>query len=154
MGLRIINYTPATLYPVDMAAPEEIEYEVISDISGDDITDQDLWMVDGDVCSEEEMLEIFYKEHVSEVQDEDEYQQGKGWLIRVLGYKEDDFQGHPAMLKIDVPYEDSSCQYALRDDFDPVWSDCLPDTYRAVDVSDLDPEEDDDYELDYDPDRD
>lgn len=142
MGLRIISYTPATLYPVDMAEPEDSEYVVISDISGKDITDEDLWMVDGEVCSEEEMLEIFYKDYVSEVQDEDEYQQGKSWLISVIGYKESDFQGHPAMLKIDVPYGDSSCQYALRDDFDPVGDNYLPDNYEEVDVSDLEPEED------------
>lgn len=151
MGLHIFNYTPATLYPVDMAEPADSDYEVISDISGDDITDQDLWMVDGDVCSEEEMLEIFYKDYVSEVQDEDEYQRGKDWLIRVLRYKEEDFQGHPTMLKIDVPYEEDSCQYALEDDFDPIGNDYLPDDYRAVDISDLDAEEDD-YEPDREPD--
>ena len=153
MGLRIISYTPATLYPVDMAEPADCEYVVISDISGKDITDQDLWLVDGGVCSEDEMLEVFYKDYVSEVQDEEEYQRGKSWLIRVLGYTGEDFQGDPIMLKIDVPYEyddeDDDCQYALRDDFDPIENDYLPDDYTAVDVSDLVPEEDD-YEPDYD----
>ena len=72
MGLRITGYTSAVLYPIDNASPEEIEYAVISDISGDDITDENLWKVGRDICSEGEMVELFNDRYVSKVENEDE----------------------------------------------------------------------------------
>ena len=144
MGLKITNYSPAVLYPIDDAHPEEIDYVVISDISGDEIDDDDIWEVDGDICYREEMLDIFYDNYVSEVTDEEEYQKGKEWLIRECSYEEQDFEEHPIMLKIDVSYgKNDDCQYALKDDFDPVGDDYLPDDFRQVDVDDLEPDEED-----------
>lgn len=149
MGLKITYYSPAVLYPIDDAHPEEIDYVVISDISGDEIDDDDIWEVDGEICSREEMLDIFYDQYVSEVTDEEEYQKGKQWLIENFSYEEKDFEEHPTMLKIDVPYgKNDDYQYALEDDFDPVGDDYLPDDFKQVDVDDLEPDEED-YEPDY-----
>lgn len=149
MGLKIINYSPAVLYPIDDAHPEEFDYVVISDISGDEINDDEIWEVDGEICSEKEMLDIFYDSYVSEVTDEEEYQKGKEWLIREVSYEEQDFEKHPTMLKIDVPYgRNDDCQYALENDFDPIGDDYLPDDFRHLDVNDLEPDEED-YEPDY-----
>ena len=149
MGLKITYYSPAVLYPIDDAHPEEIDYVVISDISGDEIDDDDIWEVDGEICSREEMLDIFYDQYVSEVTDEEEYQKGKQWLIENFSYEEKDFEEHPTMLKIDVSYgKNDDYQYALEDDFDPVGVDYLPDDFKQVDVDDLEPDEED-YEPDY-----
>ena len=149
MGLKIINYSPAVLYPIDSAHPEEFDYVVISDLSGDEIDDDEIWEVDGEICSEKEMLDIFYDSYVSEVTDEEEYQKGKEWLIRELSYEEQDFEEHPTMLKIDVPYgRNNDYQYALEKDFDPIGNDYLPDDFRHLDVNDLEPDEED-YEPDY-----
>ena len=143
MGLRITSYTPAVLYPVDDACPEEIECEVISDISGEDITNEELWMVDGDICSEEEMLELFNNDYVSEVTDEREYEKAKRYLIEQGGCTEDMFKDHPDLLRIDVPHRQTAwnCMYAFAEDFDPIGDDYLPDGYRAVDIADLEPED-------------
>ena len=149
MGLKINYYSPATLYPIDNAHPEEFDYVVTSDLSGDEIDDDEIWEVDGEICSEKEMLDIFYDSYVSEVTDEEEYQKGKEWLIREFSYEEQDFEEHPTMLKIDVPYgRKDDCQYALEKDFDPIGNDYLPDDFRHLDVSDLEPDEED-YEPDY-----
>ena len=149
MGLKITYYSPAVLYPIDDAHPEEIDYVVISDISGDEIADGDIWEVDGQICSEKEMLDIFYDQYVSKVTDEEEYQKGKEWIIREFHYEEQDFEEHPTILKIDIPYgKNDDYQYALENDFDPIGNDYLPDDFRHLDVSDLEPEEED-YEPDY-----
>lgn len=148
MGLKITYYSPAVLYPIDDAHPEEVDYVVTSDLSGDEIDDDEIWEVDGDICSEEEMLNIFYDEYVSEIKDEEEYQKGKQWLIKNYSYEEKDFEEHPTMLKINVPYRNDDCQYALEDDFNPVVDDdYLPKDFKQVDVDDLEPDEEDyDYE--------
>lgn len=149
MGLKITYYSPAVLYPIDDAHPEEVEYIVTSDISGDEIDDDDIWEVDGDICSREEMLDIFYDQYVSKVTDEEEYQLAKEWLINTYSYKEDDFKDHPTILCIDIPFDNhQDHQYALEDDFDPVGDDYLPDDFKQVDVDDLEPDEED-YEPDY-----
>lgn len=142
MPIYITNYSysPAILYPIDNARPAEYDYdiEVISDLTGKDITNEVIWLIDdGDVCSEEEMLEHFNDEYVSDVNDENEYQKGKEWMIEVLGYEEEDFENRPPMLKINVPYEKSDCQYDLKDNFDPIESDCLPQNWRQLDDDDL-----------------
>ena len=148
MGLKITYYSPAVLYPIDAAHPEEVEYVVTSDISGNEIDDDDIWEVDGEICSEKEMLDIFYDYYVSEVTDEEEYQKGKEFLIKNFSYEEKDFEEHPTMLKIDVPYgKNDDYQYALEDDFDPIGNDYLPDDFRHLDVNDLES-----YEKDYEPD--
>ena len=143
MGVRVVNYSysPEVLYPIDDAHPEEVGYdiEVDSDISGKDITGKEIWELDDEtICSKEEMLDIFYDSYVSKVTNEEEYQKGKEWLIREFLYEEQDFEEHPTMLKIDVPYErDDDCQYALENDFDPIDNNYLPDDWRELDEADL-----------------
>lgn len=98
----------------------------------------EVWLVDGEICYEKEMLDIFYDNYVSEVTDEEEYQKGKQWLIKNFSYEEKDFEEHPTMLKIDVLYgRNDDCQYALENDFDPIGNDYLPDDFKQVDVEDL-----------------
>lgn len=139
--IKNYSYSPAKLYPVDDAHPEEYDYdlEVISDLSGKDITNETIWQIDdGDICSEEEMLEYFNDEYVSDVNDEGEYQKGKEWMLEVfLGYEEKDFENHPSMLKINVPYGKSDCQYALEDDFDPIRDEYLPQDWKELDDDEL-----------------
>lgn len=142
MPIYITNYSysPAILYPIDNARPEESDYdiEVISDLSGEDITGETIWLIDDeDVCSEEEMLEYFNDKYVSEVIDESEYQKGKEWLFKTFDYEEKDFENHPQMLKIKVPYGKDECQYALEDDFDPIEGDYLPPKWKELDEDDL-----------------
>ena len=142
MPVYITNYyySPAKLYPVDDAHPEECDYdlEVISDLSDKDITNETIWQIDdGDICSEEEMLEYFNKEYVSDVIDESEYQKGKEWLIKVFDYEEKDFENHPPMLKINVSYLEDTCQYALKENFDPIGDEYLPDDWRELDAEEL-----------------
>lgn len=145
MGLRITSYSPAVLYPIDNASPEEIEYVVISDISGDDITDEDLWKVDGDVCSEDEMLELFNDSYVSKVEDGDEYEKAKRYLIDERGCDEDMFKDHPDLLRIDVPdmVAGWDCMYAFAEDFDPIEDDYLPNDFHRTDIDHLEPEDED-----------
>ena len=138
--IKNYSYSPAKLYPVEDAHPEECDYdlEVVSDLSGDDITNDNIWEIDdGDICSEEEMLEYFNREYVSDVADEKEYQRGKAWMIKVLDYGEKDFENNPLMLKINVPYLEYECQYALKDNFDPIGNDYLPDNWRELDAEEL-----------------
>lgn len=143
MGLRITGYTSAVLYPIDDASPEEIEYAVISDLSGDDITDENLWKVGRDVCSEGEMVELFNDRYVSKVENEDEYEKAKRYLIDERGCKEDMFKDHPDLLRVDVPDTRAGwdCMYAFAEDFDPVGDDYLPDDFEPVDIEDLEPED-------------
>ena len=142
MGLRIKRYIPAKLYPVDDAYPEEVDYIVISDISGDDITDKDLYLVDGQVCSKDEMLEIFCDEYVSEITDEKEYQEVKDFLINFLDYNESDFDKHPKIIKINMPFDrDHDYCYELADDLKYSIRDYLPDDFYHVDIWDLEVED-------------
>ena len=136
MGLKITGHQNAS----DLG-PELYDYKVYSDISDDEIDEDEIWKVDGQICSEEEMLGIFFDEYVSEVNNEDDYQKGKEWLIKVVGKKEEDFKNHPIMLKIDVPYGTDECQYALTADFDPVNDEYLPKDFVHLEVSDLEPDE-------------
>lgn len=134
--IKNYSYSPAKLYPVDDAHPEECDYdlEVISDLSGKDITNKTVWQIDnGDICSEEEMLEYFNNEYVSEIVDEREYQKGKKWIIEFFGYTEKDFENHPTILKINVPCFESSCQYALETIFDPIGYEFLPEDWEELD---------------------
>ena len=139
--IKNYSYSPAKLYPIDNAHPEEYDYdiEVISDLTGDDITGEAIWLIDDeDVCSEEEMLDYFNSKYVSDVDNENEYQKGKEWLIKVFDYEEKDFENHPPMLKINVPYgRNNDYQYALENDFDPIGNDYLPDDWRELDAEEL-----------------
>ena len=141
MGLKLKYHSSAVLYPIDLAHPEESEYEVISDITGDDITGEELWDVDGNICSRDEMLYIFYRDYVTEIKDKDEYEKAKNYLKTEFGWTDDMF-GKNKLLKIKqgdgYTYDD--------DDFDIY--EYLPDDWCQVDESDL--EVDDDYEPDYD----
>lgn len=138
MGIKVTYYSPEVLYPIDDAHPEEIDYVVTSDISGDEIDDDEIWLVDGDVCSKEEMLNYFFDEYVEEVTDEKEYQKGKEWILKnFIGYTEEDFKTHPVILKINVPWEHGPFQYALEDNFNPIGDDFIPDDFRNVDAEDL-----------------
>lgn len=143
MGLKITHYSPAMLYPIDNAHPDETEYGVFSDISGDEINEDEIWEVDGDICSEEEMLDIFYDSYVSEVEDEEEYQKGKQLLIGSHKYQEKDFDNHPNMLK--VYNADDDYDYVLEDDFSPIMDGYLPDDFKHLDISDLEFDDDDYY---------
>ena len=159
MAVNIYNYkyTPAKLDPVDDAYPEEVDYEVeiISDISGDDITNEDSFyeLDDGSICSEKEMLEIYFNDFVSKVETEEEYQKGKKFLIEELGYSEDDFKDHPSLLRIDGI--EKHPLYAFEENFNPDDYDYLPNGWCHKYYEDLeeqaleeyDPrQEDEDYE--------
>lgn len=137
MSVKITYYSPEKLYPIDDAHPEEVEYVVTSDISGDEIDEDEIWLVDGDVCSEEEMLNYFFNEYVEKVEDEKEYQKAKEWLIKYIDYKEEDFEEHPVILKINVPWEHGPFQYAVERDFSPIGDNYIPDDFKQVDVEDL-----------------
>ena len=141
MGLKITHYSPAVLYPIDYAHPEEYEYEVISDITGEDITGEELWSVNHYICSRDEMLDIFYRDYVTEVTDEEEKEKARNYLKTEYGWTDDMF-GKNKLLKIKQGYD-----YSYDDeDFDV--DEYLPDDWYPVDESDL--EVDDDYEPDYD----
>ena len=138
--IRNYYYSPAVLYPIDDAHPEECDYdlEVISDLSDKDITNKNIWQIDdNDICSEEEMLEYFNNKYVSDVTDEEEYQKGKEWIIRELHYEEQDFENHPQMIKISIPYSEYKFQYAFKDNFDPIGDGYLPNDWRELDEEEL-----------------
>ena len=140
MPARVVNYsyTPAKLYPTDEAYPEEVDYdiEVESDISGKDITGEDVWEIeDKKLCSESEMLDYFNKEFVSPVENEEDYLEAKKYLIEERGYKEEDFKNSPKLLKID--YYDDVVRYAFKDDFDPIGDYYLPEDWCKLDEYDL-----------------
>ena len=139
MSVKVINYdyTPARLYPVDDAHPEEVDYdiEVESDISGDDITGEEIWEIDDNlICSKDEMLEYFNEEYVSPVETEEEYIEAKKHLIEEEGYKEEDFNNNPKLLRIDYGDE---VRYAFEENFDPIEDHYLPDDWCELDDSDL-----------------
>lgn len=158
MGVNVVNYSykRARLYPIDDAYPEEIDYdiEVESDISGDDITGEDIWELDdGTICSQKEMIEMFFEDFVTDVSEE-EYEEAKHAFIKDFSIDslaaEDMFADHPKMIKVDL--DDGEIHYFLKDSFDPIEDDMLPKDWRLLDQSDLeeiafddfDPE--DDYE--------
>lgn len=150
MPVRVTNYsyTPARLYPIDDAYPEEVDYdiEVESDISGKDITGEDIWEIDDkQVCSEDEMLEYFNEEFVSPVENEEDYLEAKKYLIEERGYKEEDFKNSPELLKIDYGDE---VGYAFKEGFDPIGDDYLPQDWCKLDESDLEEIAFDDFDPD------
>ena len=141
MAVKVVNYsyTPARLYPVDDAYPEEVDYdlEVESDLSGKDITGEEIWQIDyNQLCSKDEMLEYFNEECVSPVETEEEYLEAKKYLIEEEGYKEEDFNNNPKLLRID--YSDET-RYAFEENFDPIEGegDYLPADWCELDNSDL-----------------
>lgn len=72
MGVKVISYSPAVLYPVDFAHPEEMEIEVVSDYSGKIITDKYVWIdKDGEIYTKEEALATLNKKEVTDVRDLD-----------------------------------------------------------------------------------
>ena len=150
MSVKVVNYsyTPARLYPIDDAYPEEVDYdiEVESDISGKDITGEDIWEIDDNqICSEDEMLEYFNEEFVSPVENEEDYLEAKKYLIEEEGYKEEDFKDSPELLKIDYGDE---VRYAFKEGFDPIEDYYLPDDWRKLDDSDLEEIAFDDFDPD------
>lgn len=152
MPVRVTNYsyTPARLYPIDDAYPEEVDYdiEVESDISGKDITIEEIWEIDDkQVCSEDEMLEYFNEEFVSPVENEEDYLEAKKYLIEEEGYKEEDFKNSPELLKIDYGDE---VRYAFKEGFDPIEDYYLPEDWRKLDDSDLEEIAFDDFDPDAD----
>lgn len=139
MSVRVINYsyTPARLYPDDYAHPAEVDYdiEVESDISGKDITGEDIWEIDDNqICSEDEMLECFNEGFVSPVKTEEDYLEAKKYLVEEEGYEEEDFKNSPELLKIDYGDE---VRYAFKEGFDPIGDDYLPEDWCKLDESDL-----------------
>ena len=150
MSVKVVNYsyTPARLYPIDDAYPEEVDYdiEVESDISGKDITGEDIWEIDDNqICSEEEMLEYFNEEFVSPVENEEDYLEAKKYLIEEEGYKEEDFKDSSKLLRIDYGDE---VRYAFKEGFDPIEDYYLPDDWRKLDDSDLEEIAFDDFDPD------
>lgn len=150
MSVKVVNYsyTPARLYPIDDAYPEEVDYdiEVESDISGKDITGEDIWEIDDNqICSEDEMLEYFNEEFVSPVENEEDYLEAKKYLIEEEGYKEEDFKDSPKLLRIDYGDE---VRYAFKEGFDPIEDYYLPDDWRKLDDSDLEEIAFDDFDPD------
>ena len=147
MGLKITNYSPAKLYPIDDAHPEEYDVVVYSDISGDDITGEELWIYHNQVCSEEEMIDAFKEDYVSYV-DEEEYDEAKQFMIDNFDYKEEDFLSHPTLVKVEAPDgSDFEYVYELESYLNKNITEFIDKDYiYSVDIDDLEVEDDD-----YDP---
>lgn len=146
MGLKIINYSPEKLYPIDEAHPEEYDVVVYSDISGDDITEEELWVYYGKVCSREEMEEAFYEDYVSYVE-EDDYDEAKQFMINNRGYEEKDFLNHPTIVKVANFNDDDNAEFEDIYEFEDYLNNNITefvdsDDVYEISINDLTPEED------------
>lgn len=95
MGLRMISHTRATRYK-----PEYADYAVFSDLSGQRLSDEDVWSVHGIICGPEDMLDFFEAECLEPVESEAEYEQGKKFIMEKYHYGEDYFDDHPTIYQV------------------------------------------------------
>ena len=138
MGLKRDKYL-ARLYPIDDSHPDWSDDVVYSDLSGEEITDKELWeLSDGEICSEEEMIEAFYEYCLTEVKEED-YEFAKMEMISDGSHTEEDFKGHPTIY-----WNEDHEIYVLLEDVKGKEKDLIPEDWHPVLIDDLDYDDYDD----------
>lgn len=135
MGVKISAYEPATYW--EPASCERVAY---SDVSGEELNEDDIWYTDEwGICSREEMVEIFCENFVwYTIENEEEYEKAKQCLIDDDVADPEDFNDHPDILKLIDDFDHKPCKYMLKKWLNTSDLDCyLPEDYQQVDIDDL-----------------
>lgn len=149
MGVKILAYDPA-----NYREPENYDIVVYSDISGEEINEDDVWSTDDGLCSREEMIDLFYNDFVKyKVEDEKEYEEAKKCLIEDIEADPDTFNNHPTIFKLNDDFNHNPCIYILEEDLHSDFLEAyLPRDWEQVDPYQLDPVDEYDPRDEYDPD--